>query len=279
MTTEEYFNKIDLEKLKQEIAEFYKLSHLENISELELEKQIVKIFAVDNKIINPTYFLTIPNDVYYCRVRNNYDYVNNYLLTKKFNINELLNNPKPKIGRLNIENEKGLYLSKNLGTAIKECNIKDGDTFSVVIFKPKSELSIISTYISNKYGELSKNNKEKADLINDFVKDFLIKENQSNNTYKITNIIAKIFYKLFQSDGLMFFSSKDNKNYNLFIYNDSIPKLDSKYVFNCRMDKKDIVFGLFVEIENNKIIPRELSEKEKNEILFKIGSRIKILKE
>ena len=28
MTTEEYFNKIDLEKLKQEIAEIYRLSRL-----------------------------------------------------------------------------------------------------------------------------------------------------------------------------------------------------------------------------------------------------------
>jgi murein L,D-transpeptidase YafK len=191
-----------------------------------------------------------------------------------------MNNPNPKMGRLNIDNEKGLYLAKKLGTAIKECDIKNGDTFSVAIFKPKVELSILSTYVENKYGDIIGENKEKADLINNFVKTYLIKSENGNNSniYRVTNIIAKIFYKLFNSDGLLYFSSKDDKNFNLFINEKSIQKLEMKYVFNCKKDKK-IIFDQFVEIEDNKIVPKEISDNEKNEILRKVGCSISKINE
>ncbi len=273
MNVEEYFNLIDIKKLKKSIASFNKLD-LKSMSDKDIEKAFIKIIAVNNKIISPTYFLTIPEDELFCRVRNNYDYVDDYIMTKKFNITNLLNNPNPKIGRLNKDMERGLYLSNNLNTAIKECNINDGDVFTVAVFKPKNKLSIISTYISNKYGDISEANKEKAHLLNKFIKDLLIEtENNNSDIYRITNIIAKVLYKQFVADGLLFFSSKNDKDFNLFIYNESINNLEIKYIFNCKKDNK-IIFGQFVEVNNNKIVPSEISDNIKNEILHKIGCEI-----
>ena len=273
MNTEEYLSAMDINKLKENIEQFNTLN-LTTATDLEIEKAIINILAVDNKINSPTYFLTIQENQYFCRVRNHYDYLDDFIKTRKFNIENLLNNPKPKIGRLNIENEKCLYLSNNLGTAIKECNIQNGDIFTVAIFQPKIDLSIISTYIENKFGKNSQEDQEKANLINNFIKNCLLKsENGNTNVYRVTNIIAGILYKLFESDGLLYFSAKDNKNFNLLINEKSINKLEVKYVFNCKKEK-NIIFGQFIEIQDNQIIPRDISDESKNEILKKIGCSI-----
>ena len=107
--------------------------------------------------------------------------------------------------------------------------------------------------------------------INNFIKNCLLKsENGNTNVYRVTNIIAGILYKLFESDGLLYFSAKDNKNFNLLINEKSINKLEVKYVFNCKKEK-NIIFGQFIEIQDNQIIPRDISDESKNEILKKIG--------
>lgn len=273
MSAEEYLSSINISELKENIENFKKLD-FENISDFEIENAFIKILAVDNKISNPIFTLTIPKNEYFCRIRNNYNYIDDFIKEKRFKIENLLNNPNAKMGRLNIENEKSLYLSKNLGTAIKECNVKDGDIFTVTVFQPSIDLSIISTYIENKFGNVSEKNQEKADLINHFIRDCLIKqESENKNIYRVTNIIAKILYKICESDGLLYFSSKDNKNFNLIINEKSINKLDVRYVFNCKKEE-NIIFGQFVEIKDKQIIPNDISDEEKNEILKKIGCSI-----
>ena len=84
MNTEEYLSAIDINKLKENIEQFNTLN-LTTATDLEIEKAIINILAVDNKINSPTYFLTIQENQYFCRVRNHYDYLDDFIKTKKFN--------------------------------------------------------------------------------------------------------------------------------------------------------------------------------------------------
>ena len=58
MNTEEYLSAMDINKLKENIEQFNTLN-LTTATDLEIEKAIINILAVDNKINSPTYFLTI----------------------------------------------------------------------------------------------------------------------------------------------------------------------------------------------------------------------------
>ena len=49
--------------------------------------------------------------------------------------------------------------------------------------------------------------------------------------------------------------------------------MEVKYVFNCKKEK-NIIFGQLIEIQDNQIIPRDISDESKNEILKKIGCSI-----
>ena len=55
MNTEEYLSAIDINKLKENIEQFNTLN-LTTATDLEIEKAIINILAVDNKINSPTYF-------------------------------------------------------------------------------------------------------------------------------------------------------------------------------------------------------------------------------
>ena len=87
MNTEEYLSAIDINKLKENIEQFNTLN-LTTATDLEIEKAIINILAVDNKINSPTYFLTIQENQYFCRVRNHYDYLDDFIKYGTYN-NEL----------------------------------------------------------------------------------------------------------------------------------------------------------------------------------------------
>lgn len=83
MNINEYFSKLSYKEIMTKINNFDNLN-FEDYTNNELLKKIIDIFAVDNKFNNPIYTIEVPTNEYYCRIRKNYDFVEEYSKNKKF---------------------------------------------------------------------------------------------------------------------------------------------------------------------------------------------------
>ena len=268
MNINEYFSKLSYKEIMTKINNFDNLK-FEDYTDNELLKKIIDIFAVDNKFNNPIYTIEVPTNEYYCRIRKNYDFVEEYLKNKKFDQNCIFGNPNPNIGRMNKQGENGLYLSKKLRTAIKECRVKKNQIFTCGIFKFNEPLNLMLTYVKNKYYELDKKYERTAKLLNDFLYKYLTMENYDNDIqiYRITNLFNQLFLDYLKKDGYLYFSSVDD-SYNLFLKENSISKCSLAYIFVGKYVEQNVQIMEFIKIENGNLVPKDVLEK--NEILSKL---------
>lgn len=275
MNVEEYIDILNFDSIQQKINLFEKSNFLK-LTDIEIERKIIDIFFIGDKMFNPTYIITIPENSIYCKIRK-FDYVQNILDNKKFDINEVLANPNPKLGRMNLNNEKGLYLAKNIKTALLESNIKNEDIFTLTIFDIKQSIDVLGSYISNRYGNLTEERNKKANLINDFLYKYLKLPSSSNeNIYRITNIIKKIFFN-YPCDGIFYLSSKIENNFNIFLNYNSLSKVEPIAIVKCiyRDNKVEIFPDYFLKIKNNSVVPKIVPIEEQNELLNKLNANIK----
>ncbi|WP_413479884.1 hypothetical protein [Carnobacterium maltaromaticum] len=106
------------------------------------------------------------------------------------------------LGRLNDINESVLYVADEIETVLKECKIKTGDSFHLIVYKIITEISLID--ISSIYLEGSQYPKVSF-MVSDFLSTIFslnVKEHE-NYKYKISNQIGKFFfpYSIHNFDG------------------------------------------------------------------------------
>lgn len=241
------------DELLSKINEFLSIDFQE-VSDKEIE---TKLYEIINKVNNPVLIVDLPINESYCRIRNDY----NYLDDNKFDIKEILGNPKAPLARMNLENERGLYLSNKLETALLECEVKENDIFTTAIFTPKETMNVIVTSITGKYYEDTTQTNMISELISKFIFECLTMPSDKNKeTYRITNALLKILYKSFNVDGLLYYSSKKKNDYNLFINNKSVNKLKIDYIFTCKKENKVNVLQANKVIENKRILPVQIKD-------------------
>lgn len=234
------------DELLKKINEFLSLDFQE-ITDKEIE---LKLYEIINTISNPVLIVELPTNESYCRIRNDY----NYLEDNKFDIKEILGNPKAPLARMNLENERGLYLSNKLETAMLECEVKENDIFTTAIFTPKEPMHVIVTSVTGKYY----NDTTKTNIISELISKFIFEcltmpSDKTKDTYRITNALLKILYKSFKADGLLYYSSKKKNDYNLFINNESVYKLNVDYIFTCKKGKRIKLLEVNKVINNKEI--------------------------
>ena len=232
--------------LLKKINDFLNLD-FQNVLDKEIESRLYEII---NTVSNPVLIVELPANESYCRIRNDY----NYLDDNKFDIKEILGNPKAPLARMNIENERGLYLSNKIEPAMLECDVNENDIFTTAIFTPKEPMSVIVTSVTGKYYNDTTQTNKISELISKFIFECLtMPSDKTKDTYRITNSLLKILYKAFKADGLLYYSSKKKDDYNLFINNESVYKLNVDYIFTCKKEKKLKIIEANKVINNNKI--------------------------
>lgn len=256
-------NELSIEELLEKIKKFKQLD-FSDLTNNDIEKKIIDILGTKNIKENPIQIVKLPTSEHYFRVRNEYNYIDDYKKENKFDINNLLGNPKAPLARMNVKNEQGLYLSNKFETAMLECNIKKQDTFSVAIFIPKEPLNVIATSISNK----NINSTSKKEIIKNFIYDCLtMPVDKEKNIYRITNTLLKILYKSYNADGLLYYSSKRRNDFNLFINKKSVEKLQLKYVFTCKSENSLIITNIN-RVDDNELF-EDVTEEEIKDVLSK----------
>lgn len=255
-------------ELLNKINEF--LNHnFSDLTDQEIEKYLLDILNINN-ISNPIVIVELPTTEHYCRIRNEYNYKEDYNKEKKFNINNVLGNPDAPLSRMNIEHEQGLYLSNMFETAVLECNIKDNDEFTATIFSPKETLNVIVTSVTGKYYDGVTRSNKISELLSKFIFECLtMPSDKAKDTYRITNALLKILYKSFKADGLLYYSSKKKNDFNLFIYKNSEYKLELKYIFSCKYKGKTIITECDRVVNNNELVSN-LSNEDIKEILKRV---------
>lgn len=253
----------DIEDLLKKINNF-KNENFSNKTNSDIEKMIVNILGIKSIKENTIQVKKLPTSEHYFRVRNEYDYIEDYKKNNNFDIKNLLGNPEAPLARMNVKNEQGLYLSNKFETAMLECDVKEQNTFSVAIFIPKTTLNVIATSISNK----QHNTSNKKEIIKNFIYDCLtMPVDKEKNIYRITNTLLKILYKSYNTDGLLYYSSKRKNDFNLFINKNSVEKLELKYVFTCKYENGLIITNIN-RVEDNELF-EDVTEEEIKDVLSK----------
>lgn len=255
-------------ELQDKINNFFNLD-FKNITDKELDKYLTDILTIGN-IKNPIVIIDLLPTENYCRIRNKYNYKNDYKKEHKFNIKNVLNNPKAPLARMNLEHEQGLYLSNMFETALLECNVKENDEFTTTIFSPKENLSVIVTSLTGKYYNFPSGTNKIEKTMSKFIFECLtMPSDKTKDTYRITNSLLKILYKSFKVDGLLYYSSKNKTDFNLFINKDSINKLKLKYIFACKCKKTPLIKSFDRVVDNDKLIS-DVKEDDMKKILESI---------
>ena len=265
---EEYFEKLDYNKIKKQIYEFDNLN-FNDISDLEIENKILDIITVDNKKYINSYLVEIPKGEIFYRIRRNYNFTKDIDKNNEIDILNFLGKPYPDIGRMNKKGEEGIYFSSNLETAMLECNIKNDDVFSLAIFENNQKIDLLAAFINNKYEkELSDENRKKAEMLNSFIYKYLLKQSKGDkNIYRITNVLKKIFSEVLQRDGTIYVSAKNKKDFNSHINKKFSYKLDLKYVFLVNKKNDNLKNLKTIKVIDNKKVSYAFEEKEINNIL------------
>ena len=236
------------------------------ITDSEIESYLLDILHINN-ISNPIVIVELTSNDYYYRIRNDYNYKEDYDKEKYFNINNVLGNPDAPLARMNLEHEQGLYLSNLFETAILECDIKENDQFTTTIFSPKKPLNVIVTSVTGKYYNEPNRSSKISKLLSKFIFECLtMPGDKSKDTYRITNSLLKILYKSFKVDGLLYYSSKKKSDFNLFINKSSIDKLQLNYIFTCTYKKSPIITECH-KVINNKELSQEITKQDIESII------------
>lgn len=258
MTTKENKKKLQ-EELLNKINNFLN-QDISKLTNNEIENYLTDILHIDN-VNNPIVTAKLTNNEHYYRIRNEYNYKENYIKEKNFNINNVLGNPNAPLARMNFEHEQGLYLSNKFETAVLECDIKENDKFTGTIFSPKEPMNVIVTSVTGKYYDGIAQATKISELLSKFIFECLTRpSDKSKNTYRLTNTLLKILYKSFKADGLLYYSSKKKYDFNLFINKESVNKLELKYIFTCIQKDKPII------TDCNKVINNKLLDINKEEM-------------
>jgi len=266
----EFLDKVEIEIMNKKIQEFNSMD-FRDISSRKIQEKLFEIICVEDTnsglfSVFPYYFIEVPKGERLFRVRK-FDAFKE-LYNKNLTPNDLWNNPKSPIGRMNLEGEPVLYLCMNSPeTACHEAKVENNETFTLIVFTVIEDISLTAVYAQNRYdGNLNDLQQEKADILNNFLYEKLCMDIAADNSYfyKITNSIKYIFanYEKTECDGCLYPSAITRSSVNLCL---KYPNFKSKLKIDgfIRGEKTDKAFHFSLgatPYENNEISVSVVSE-------------------
>lgn len=193
MNQEDYFEQLEVELLKKDISNFWKID-FEKASIEEIGNLYMKCFTQGRfKEIPINYYgLYVDQGLKLYRIRKD---IRNYFDIKS--LQDFSYNPTPSkgtIGRFNKDMDKILYLSTNKNTTLSEMNITKGEKFLLLEYEVINKIPVRLVNISNWYETDNLEYEEKVKILNDFVNQIMIVSTEWNSSsYKVTTLLKDYF--------------------------------------------------------------------------------------
>lgn len=252
-----YISLIDEQEIKRKIGVFDSLD-LSLESEERIKGVIYDIFCVEYKgrkgyALNSYLVSILANERLY-RVRKDTSFLNNP------QVQDFWDNPFAPQNRFNRAGERVLYVSTNIGTALKETEVEQNEVFVLVEYSIDQPLEVSPTEVRNRYGDDNSKN-EALTLLNDFIIRLAkIKVGFGEKyLYKTTNALADIINSFPPNeenarDGMYYVSAYTSLMSNLVIKSSSLRKLSIKNIWLAKINESSrIGFGSNIHIENGLV--------------------------